>query len=91
MKKIILCFLFFMIFMNYCFALTLDEANTYIGNFCYVRYLKYEQSDIELYTTNIGKVLDVVYDNGYKIILLDYKAEIYYIRIDKIKQIKVLR
>lgn len=73
------------------FALNLKEAEEYVGNFCYVKYLKYEQSDIEIYTTNIGKVLDIIYDNGYKIILLDYKAEIYFIKIEKIKQIKILR
>jgi hypothetical protein len=71
--------------------MTLNETEPYVGNFCYVKYLKYEQSDIEIYLTNIGKILDIIYDNGYKIVLLDYKAEIYLIKIEKIKQIKILR
>ena len=91
MKKIILTILIIILSFTFVFALNRQEAEDYVSKFCYIKYLRCEESDIELYTTKIGKVLDVIYDNGYKIILLDYLADIYFIRIDKIRYIKILR
>jgi hypothetical protein len=73
------------------YALDFNEAQNYVGKFCYVKYYKYERSNIEIYNRIIGKILDIIYDEDYKFIILDYKADLYWIKIEKVKTIKIIR
>ena len=90
MKKLILTIILSLFIFN-SYTLDYKEADSYIGKYCYIQYYKNENSEIEIYNRIIGKVLDLIYDDEYKFVILDYKADLYIIRIDRIKQIKILK
>lgn len=90
-KKIILVLIILISLVCQSYALDLKEVQDYIGEFCYIKYYRYEKSDIEIYNEVIGKVWDIIYDEGYKFIILDYKVDLYLIRIEKVKIIKILK
>lgn len=89
MKKIILI-IFFLFFIINCYAITQDEAQNYVGKFCYIKQYKHNYSDIEQYQREIGKVLDLIYDEEWKFIVIDYKAELKLIKIDRVTYIKII-
>lgn len=94
MKQIILLFILATLLFNGIAkaSMSYDDVIFYVGAFCYIKYYKFENSDIEIYDRVIGKVLDVIFDNmQYKIVVIDYKADLHVIKLDRIVYIKELK
>ena len=71
------------------YALSVDEAQGYVGKLCYIKYNPYKYSDIDLNKKIIGKIIGLVNDNGYEFIILTGTG-FDYIKIDKIKDIQII-
>lgn len=89
MKKLILIILTILLFTNVSYAITLNEGIEHTGKICYIRYYKYNDSNIPVFERKIGKILDII--NDYELIFMDYQFNTYYIRLDKIIDIKAIR
>jgi hypothetical protein len=88
MKKLIIFILILLVWIN-CYALNIDEAQVYIGHFCYIKYNPYKYSDIDLNKKILGKIIGLINDNGSEFIVLGSNGLVY-IPIDKIKDIQIL-
>ena len=88
MKKLIILLFILLLGIN-AYALNIDEAQVYIGHFCYIKYNPYKYSDIDLNKKILGKIIGLINDNGSEFIVLGSNGLVY-IPIDKIKDIQIL-
>ena len=88
MKKLIIFILILLVWIN-CYALNIDEAQHYIGRFCYIKYSPFKYSDIDINKKILGKIIGLINDEGYQFIILGSEGLVY-IPIEKIKDIQIL-
>ena len=88
-KKILFSTALILFLWTNVYALSIDEAQGYVGKLCYIKYNPYKYSDIDLNKKIIGKIIGLVNDNDYEFIILTGTG-LDYIKIDKIKDIQII-
>ena len=88
-KKILFLLTLILFFWTNVYALSVDEAQGYVGKLCYIKYNPFKYSDIDINKKIIGKIIGLINDNDYEFIIFT-TAGLEYIKIDKIKDIQIL-
>ena len=89
MKKLIILLFILLLGIN-AYALNIDEAQVYIGHFCYIKYSPFKYSDIDINKKILGKIIGLINDNGEEEFIILGSNGIEYINIEKIKDIQII-
>ena len=88
-KKILFLLTLILFLWTNVYALSIDEAQGYVGKFCYIKYNPFKYSDIDINKKIIGKIIGLIDDEGYQFIVLGSNG-LEYIPIEKIEDIQIL-